>query len=71
MSPAEAAARLYACALNPLAHSVDGLEAVSKIGQGIPGFVLERGELRSTCELIRDTFSEVTDPQSSQPIPRQ
>jgi len=69
VSAAETATRLYACALNPLAHSIDGLEAVSKIGEAAPGFVLERGELGSTCELIRETFGGSVTGQARCPRP--
>lgn len=69
VSGGEAAARLYASALNALAHPSDGLEAVATIASTVPGFVLERGELGATCRLLRDTFGPASQGAISQGRP--
>lgn len=50
LSAAEAAARLYAVALNPLAHRHEGLEAVAAIARAIPCFTIDSTCLESACE---------------------
>ncbi|MGH7847156.1 MAG: hypothetical protein ACREQW_18580, partial [Candidatus Binatia bacterium] len=57
VSPAEAAARLFAQALNPLAHAEDGLPAAVTIAQRVPSFRLDSGDLRLTCALISQTLA--------------
>ncbi len=52
VSAGQAAARLYAGALNALAHPDDGLTAAAALASAVPSYVLERGELRATCELL-------------------
>lgn len=52
IGPAEAAARLYAHSLNPLAHGSDGLDAVASLAELCPAFVLHSGELRATARLL-------------------
>ena len=59
LSSAEAAARLFANALNPLAHPDEGLAGAARIAQTIPSFHLTSGELRLTCELMRRNFEGV------------
>jgi hypothetical protein len=49
---AEAAARLYANALNQLAHDNAGLDAAVQIVRDIPAFVLESADLADTCRLV-------------------
>ncbi|HSI57794.1 MAG TPA: hypothetical protein VLA16_09565 [Ideonella sp.] len=49
---AEAAARLYVSTLNALAHPAHGLDAVLRVAQGVPCFVLHAAELGATCELV-------------------
>jgi hypothetical protein len=50
---AEASARLYVTALNSLAHSNHGLDAVARVAEHVPCFSLESADLSSTCALIR------------------
>jgi hypothetical protein len=50
---AEASARLYVTALNPLAHPNHGLDAVARVATHAPCFSLESADLSSTCALIR------------------
>jgi hypothetical protein len=52
----EAAARLYANALNPLAHSGDGLDAAIEIVSRTDCFELLYSNLTPTCELVKSTF---------------
>lgn len=49
---AEAAARLYAHSLNPLAHPEGGLDVVLELARAMPAFVLHSGDLRRTCALL-------------------
>ncbi len=49
---AGAAARLYANALNQLAHANSGLDAAARIAESVPCYVLESADLRATCELV-------------------
>ena len=46
---ASAAARLFANALNPLAHAGDGLDAAVAIAQAIPCFELDTSSLPQAC----------------------
>lgn len=62
ISEAESAARLFANALNPLAHPEDGLAGAAALAQRIPSFHLRSAELRSTCELIGATLHSVARP---------
>jgi hypothetical protein len=52
IAPAEAAARLYAHSLNPLAHAGDGLDAVSALARRVPAFTLVSTDLPKTARLI-------------------
>jgi len=52
---AEAAARVYSNALNPLAHENLGLDATLRIVEALPCFLVSLGDLVSTCALVRDT----------------
>lgn len=52
ITPARAAARLMANALNPLVHQGDGLDAAVTIGQRVPAFELESGDLRRACDAV-------------------
>jgi hypothetical protein len=56
MSSAEAAVRLYANALNPLAHEADGLDGAIHIATASPCFELITADLRSTCALLTATL---------------
>jgi hypothetical protein len=57
VSGAEAAARLVANALNPLAHCGDGLDPAVAIARGVPCFSLRVADLPSTCRLLRTTVA--------------
>ena len=56
---AEAAARLFTNALNPLAHTGDGLNGAIEIVSKTHCFELLSSNLKSTCELIKSTFLSV------------
>ena len=56
LSNAESAARLFAHALNPLAHPEHGLAGAAAIAQSVPSFCLKSGDLSLTCELIAETL---------------
>ncbi len=56
LGAAEASARLYVNALNPLAHPLHGLDAVVRIAQTVPCFDVESAELAATCALIRENL---------------
>ena len=49
---AEAAARLYPNALNTLAHTGDGLDAVTRMASAVPAFRVECADLGDTCTRI-------------------
>jgi hypothetical protein len=49
---AEAAARLYANALNPLAHSSHGLDAAVELARRLPSVALDAADLRASCALV-------------------
>jgi hypothetical protein len=55
---AEAGARLYANALNALAHKDHGLDAVARIAAQVPCFEVLSAALPASCELIRATFEQ-------------
>ena len=57
ISSAEAAARLFAQALNPLAHPEDGLSGAISIARRVSCFRLRLADLRSTCDLLNKTLS--------------
>jgi hypothetical protein len=65
VSRAESAARLFANALNPLAHAEDGLAGAVAIAQRVPSFQLRSGELRPTCELIAAALQSAAAQQDS------
>ena len=56
MGAAEAAARLYVQALNPLAHPADGLDAALQVVRGVRCFGLEAADLDATCALVVRTL---------------
>jgi hypothetical protein len=58
---AEAAARLYASALNPLAHKGEGLEGAIEIVRKVPCFELTVGDLLETCQVVKNTFQSISD----------
>ena len=53
---AEAAARLFTNALNPLAHAGDGLDGAIEVASRTHCFELLSSNLTSTCEIIKSTF---------------
>jgi hypothetical protein len=53
---AEAAARLYALALNPLAHPNQGLDVAVAVARGARCFTLQSAGLVETAELARSTL---------------
>jgi hypothetical protein len=60
ISAAEAAARLYVNALNPLAHPLHGLDAVARIAEAVPCYDVAAGDLAGTSALIRDTLQSTS-----------
>jgi hypothetical protein len=56
VGPAEAAAKLYVTALNALAHTDRGLDAVMGIAERVPCFEVSVGDLPATCTLIRSAI---------------
>jgi hypothetical protein len=67
LSSGEAAARLYAHALNPLAHGDEGLRGAVEIAQSVPSVYLRFGDLHLTCELIKERLQDLltTTPSTS------
>ena len=53
ITPAEATARLYVTALNPLAHPDRGLDAAVRIAEHVPCYMLSSAGLPATCALVR------------------
>ena len=60
ISPGEASARLYANALNQLAHPNAGLDAAIRIAKTIPSFMLHSADIASTCALVCSTLDAIT-----------
>ena len=58
LTNAEAAARLFVNALNPLAHEQDGLAGAALIAQRVPSFHLKSAELSLTCELLKTVLDK-------------
>lgn len=59
ITKAEAAARLFVNALNPLAHEQDGLAGAAIIAQKVPSFHLRSAELGLTCELVKAIVDKI------------
>jgi hypothetical protein len=59
IAAAEAAARLYAHALNPLAHPNAGLTAAAHLAQNVPALALDSADLAATCALIEETLRAI------------
>jgi hypothetical protein len=59
LRPAEAAARLYAQALNPLAHAEEGLDGAIALATRCPCFVLHTAALPATCALLVRTLHDL------------
>jgi hypothetical protein len=53
-----AAVRLYSNALNPLAHSGEGLDAAIHIAKRSAYFELYSADLTATCKLIKDVLRQ-------------
>jgi hypothetical protein len=60
ISSGEAAARLFAQALNPLAHAEDGLLGAIAIARQVSCFKLWSADLHSTCDLLDKTLACLT-----------
>jgi hypothetical protein len=58
MHTAEAAARLFAHALNPLAHAEEGLDGAVAIATRCPCFALHTADLPATCALMVRTLHD-------------
>jgi len=58
ISKAEAAARLFANALNPLAHLGEGLDGAIAIATQSVGFQLLSADLSATCALVKATMQQ-------------
>lgn len=56
LTAAEAAARLYANALNPLAHTGEGLDGAVRITAARPCYELVTADLSATCALLTQTL---------------
>ena len=52
LRPAEVAARLYAHALNPLAHPAGGLDPAVRLAETVPGFVLDTRRLSASSRRV-------------------
>jgi hypothetical protein len=59
ISRTEAAARLFANALNPLAHPGEGLDGVLEITDHCSSFQLATNNLAQTCALVKETMVNV------------
>jgi hypothetical protein len=60
ISKAEAAARLFALALNPLAHAEDGIAAAATIASGAECYRLRTVELGATCAILTSALVRQT-----------
>jgi hypothetical protein len=56
MNRAEAGTRLFANALNPLAHPREGLDAALEIAASCSCFELTSNDLMETCCVVRKTM---------------
>jgi len=59
LSKAEAGARVFANALNPLAHAGEGLDGAIKLATASACFKLTTADLPLTCLLVRRTIAEL------------
>jgi hypothetical protein len=62
---AAASAHVYVNVLNALAHSNHGLDAVARIAESIPCFVVATADLPSTCALIRSAMERASGASGS------
>ena len=58
MRNAEATARLFMNALNPIAHPSDGIDAAVEIVSQTRCFELLTADLHATCELVKGFFAQ-------------
>ena len=58
VSIAEAAARIFANALNPLAHCGDGLDGAVQVAKSVPSFKFFVPSLNPTCRFIKNIFQQ-------------
>jgi hypothetical protein len=65
ISRTEAAARLFANALNPLAHPGEGLDGVLEIAARCSSFELNTNDLGQTCAVIRQTMESIEGSRTS------
>jgi hypothetical protein len=65
---AEAGARLLAHALNPLAHSGDGLDGAMEMTRRTAQFKLFTADLPATCSLVKDTLKGLFRRSVSAPL---
>ena len=59
ISQAEAATRLFANALNPLAHPGEGLDGVLEIAARCSSFELVTNDLAQTCGVVKQTMESL------------
>lgn len=59
ITAAEASARLYANALNQLAHENAGIDAALRIAGSVPCFDLKTADLEATCDLVNESAAEM------------
>jgi hypothetical protein len=70
LSAAEAAARLYAQALNPLAHPDDGLEPAVRLAEALPAFALDSSRLPAACRRVAARLDAAAAPGTAKPSRR-
>jgi hypothetical protein len=63
----EAAARLFANALNALAHEGDGIDGAIEIARRNVCFELTIGDLPATCALVKNTLQDLPDNRIASP----
>jgi hypothetical protein len=59
MGAAQAAARLYANTLNPLAHAHDGLDAAIAVVRSTACFLVSTADLAATCALVKRALTRL------------
>jgi hypothetical protein len=64
ISRAEAAVRLFANALNPLAHPGEGLDGVLEIAERCSSFELVTSDLPQTCAVVKETMASLRSSSS-------
>jgi hypothetical protein len=61
ITPAEAAARLYVNALNPLAHEGEGLDGAIEIARRHSCFELTIADHPATCAVVKNALQDLSD----------